>query len=887
MLRFAIAGIRAKGTSMTGSAQIVVNGVARELALEPDRSLLYALREEFGLTGAKPGCGEGACGACTVLLDGEPVRACQARISDVAGHAVSTVEGLAIDGRLHPVQRAFAEVGALQCGYCTAGMIMSTVALLKQDANPDDTQIKTALAGNVCRCCTYPRILRAVRRASELARDPDGWTRLEPLAAGASRLTLLTRPQQPWDLTRSEQRDYFDVLPEGLVLVREPAQKPGRPDASGGWTTSVGAWLHVGTEGTVTAFTGKVDVGQDNRTALSLRVAEELRVPLAAVRLVMGDTDVCPFDVGTFGSRSMPDAGEHLRQAAASARECLLRLAAAQWNVAAAELVASDGCIRQSDGSRSVSYGELVRGIRRVEVTSGSAPVTSGPAEQVVGRPTGRVTAAEIVTGAKRYPSDLSRPGMLHGRVLRPPAFGAILRSVDIARAKALPGVTVVHEGSFVGVAAPDPFGAGRALQAIEAQWELAPQPSEGELSGHLRTHPVEEEGWGGSFHKEVGDPDAELAAAPVKLAATYTTAYIAHVPLETHMALAEWAGERLTVWIGTQQPFGVRRELAEALGVPEAHVRVIVPDTGGGFGGKHGGAVAEEAARLSRATGRPVKVRWSRGEEFTSGYLRPAALIDVRSGARRDGAIMAWELRNTNSGTFGAVGPYEIPNQRIDFQPADSPMPQGSYRALAATANHFARESHMDELADALGIDPLELRLRHLRDERLAEVFRVAADRMDWARRPLEPGFGMGIAGGVEKGARVATCVAVRVGDDRRLEILRIVTAFECGAIVNPDGLTNQVEGATVMGLGAALFEAIHFEAGTIQNASLSDYRVPRITDVPPIEVVLLDRRDLPSAGGGETPIIAIAPALANAIFGATGVRLRSLPLVPDGVVP
>ena len=191
-----------------------------------------------------------------------------------------------------------------------------------------------------------------------------------------------------------------------------------------------------------------------------------------------------------------------------------------------------------------------------------------------------------------------------------------------------------------------------------------------------------------------------------------------------------------------------------------------------------------------------------------------------------------------------------------------------------------------MDELAHALGIDPLELRLRHLRDERLAAVFHAAAERMDWAGR-REPGLGMGIAGGVEKGARVATCVAVRVGDDRRLEILRIVTAFECGAIVNPDGLTNQVEGATVMGLGAALFEAIHFEAGTIQNASLSDYRVPRITDVPPIEVVLLDRRDLPSAGGGETPIIAIAPALANAIFAATGVRLRSLPLVPDGSVP
>ena len=195
----------------------------------------------------------------------------------------------------------------------------------------------------------------------------------------------------------------------------------------------------------MTAFTGKVYIGQDNRTALSLRVAEELRVSPAAVRLVMGDTDICPFDMGTFGSRSMPDAAEHLRQAAASAREFLLGLAAAQWNVAPAELVSSDGCVRQSDGTRFVAYGELVRGMRRVEVTSSGAPVTPGPAERVVGRPTARLTAPEIVTGAKRYPSDLSRSGMLHGRVLRPPAFGATLRSVDVASARALPGVTVVH----------------------------------------------------------------------------------------------------------------------------------------------------------------------------------------------------------------------------------------------------------------------------------------------------------------------------------------------------------------------------------------------------------------------------------------------------------
>ena len=459
-----------------------------------------------------------------------------------------------------------------------------------------------------------------------------------------------------------------------------------------------------------------------------------------------------------------------------------------------------------------------------------------------------------------------------------------------------------------MGVLAANPFAAGRALATVVADWDRPTQPSEGDLAEHLRAHPVEEEGWEGSFRRRIGDPEAAFAAAPVQVAATYTAAFIAHVPLETHVALADWDGDgRLTVRTGTQVPFGVRGELAEALDVPEERVRVIVPDTGGGFGGKHAGAIALEAARLSRAAGHPVKVRWSRGEEFTAGYLRPAAVIDVRGGAQPDGTITAWEMRNTNAGMFGLTGPYEIANQRLEYQPAESPLAQGSYRALAATVNHFARESHMDELAHALDIDPLALRMAHLRDERLAAVFRAAADRIGWAggsRGPsgpapsrarsngpapsgLSPSVGVGIAGGVEKGARVATAVEVEVGADRRLVIRRIVTAFECGSIVNPDGLANQVEGATVMGLGGALFEAVHFADGAIQNGSLADYRVPRITDVPPIEVVLLDRRDLPSAGAGETPIIAIAPAIANAIRAATGVRLRSLPLVPDDVVP
>ncbi len=876
-------------TDETSPAHLIVNGAARAMPAGPDRTLLSVLREELGLTGAKPGCGEGACGACTVLLGGTPVRACQVHLSEVAGRPVRTIEGLAEEGHMHPAQQAFLDVGAFQCGYCTAGMVMSTVALLDRDPAPDDMRIRAALRDNVCRCCTYPRILRAVRRAVELLGGADGSATIPvpsgmPAATADAPLLDGRRPRRPWDLSKLAERDYFEILPAGLVVAHEPA-----PSEAAAWTTSAGAWLHVGADGTVTAFTGKVDVGQDSRTALSMLVAEELRVPLATVRLVMGDTDLCPHDQGTFGSRSMPDAGENLRRAAAGARQRLVELAADRLAVDAATLRVADGTVRTSPDEAGITYGDLVKGLRQVQQAAPTAPLARASGERLVGRQTPRVTGPAIVTGTRRYPSDLSLPGMLYGRVLRPPAVGATLHSVETSHAARVPGVTVVRDGDLVGVVGPDPFTAGRALGATEADWDRVPQPSANDLDAWLRAHPAgddEGEGWGGPFHHTVGDADDALAAAPTRLAATYSTAFIAHVPLETHVALAEWDdGGRLTVWTGTQVPFGVRAGLADALAMPEEHVRVIVPDTGGGFGGKHAGTVAEEAARLARAAGRPVKVRWTRPEEFTAGYLRPAAVIDVRSGAAGD-AITAWEMRNTNSGMFGLVGPYEIPNQRLDYQPADAPLAQGSYRALAATANHFARESHMDELASALGVDPLDLRLAHLRDERLASVLQAAADRIDWRQR-RERGLGVGIAGGLEKGARVATAVEVRVDDQQRVTISRVVTAFECGAIVNPDALANQVEGAVVMGLGAALFEKVQFGEGEIDNASMTDYRVPRIDDVPPIEVILLDRRDLPSAGGGETPIVAIAPALANAIFAASGVRLRSMPLLPDGVIP
>jgi isoquinoline 1-oxidoreductase len=819
-------------------ARLIVNGTERKVEAGPGRMLLDVLRADLGLTGAKYGCGEGECGACTVLVDGAVARACVLAVDGLDGAEVSTVEGLAADGYLHPVQAAFVHVRALQCGYCTPGMVLSAVALVRQNPTPDDAAIRTALAGNICRCGGYPRILEAVR------------------AVAATEVSAVA-PEPA--TTGSDGAEWTAVL-----------ELDGRRDW--GWSTPGGARLTLDADGRVVAFTGKVDAGQGNRIALTRLVAVELGVAASAVRLAMGDTATGPYDVGTLGSRSIPDAGRALRMVAAGMRAELVREAARRWGVEAGSLVVADGAVR--DGGRAVPFGALVAatGPREIHVDPDTPLLPVPPGLSNMDGQCARPGLIAAVTGAKRFPSDLEVAGMWHGAVLRPPAHGATLLAVDSTAAHQKLEVTVVEDGDFVAVAAPTGEAARTALGLLRARWHIAPQPADTGLVEYLRTHPVGQP----NVLREVGDVDAALAAAEVRLAATYTTAYIAHVPMEPRVALARFDGEAVTIWVGTQRPFAVRDEVAAALGIAEAQVRVLVPDFGGGFGGKHAADVAIEAARLARATGRPVKVSWTREEEFSWGYLRPAAVIDVRAGADRDGTLLGWDFTNVNAGPAGLAAPYAVPHLRERYQPAEAPLPQGSYRALAATANTFARESHLDELAAALGIDPVDLRLRHLTDDRLHQALAALADRIGWGNRPGR----FGIACGMEKDARVATAAEVDVDGSGRPVLVRLVTVFDCGAVVDPSGLRNQVVGATIMGLGGALFEAIRFNAGRIRNASLKAYRVPRFPDIPPIDVVLLDRPQIPSAGAGETPIIAVAPAIANAVYAATGRRLRSLPL-------
>jgi nicotinate dehydrogenase subunit B len=862
---------------------LTVNGVEREVAGAEGWTLLEVLRDRLGVTGPKLGCGEGACGACTVLIGRRAVQACQVPAAEAEGQRVTTVEGLAEDGILHPVQQAWLETGAMQCGYCTPGWLVGTAALLARVSHPGDHTIDAELAGHVCRCCAYPRIRRAVHRAAELMDNPE---LLEPVPATSGQPPA-PDPGRPWDLAGRDPGSFAAAMPEGLLTVAT-----GRGDDPD-WAPD-DAWVHVGADSSVTAYTGKVESGQGTRTALSLLVGGELALPAGWVRVTMADTDVSPFDEGTFGSRSMPHAAPPLRAAAAAALRVLRAEAAARFGLPEADLTAADGMIAGPDGAPSASYGELVAGQRRVEVVPDDGPVTPATAGQTAGQPahparTGGHPAwtADVVTGAKVFPSDLRLDGMLHGCVLRPPAHGATLSHVDTTAAEAMPGVTMVKDGPFIGVVATDPHTARAALAAIDVGWQEPPGPQPDGLDVYLREHPVADEGRWPPCGIQNGNPRATLASGDIRLDAHYGAAYVAHVPLEPRAALARWDSGRLTVWAATSTPFRARKELAAGLGIGQADVQVIVPDFGGGFGGKHGAVVALEAARLARAVGRPVKVAWSRADEFTAGYLRPAAVIDVASSATEDGQITAWSFTDIHAGSAGLATPYRIENQLLVYQPAAGPLARGSYRALAATANNFARESHMDELAAAVGADPVAFRLRHLDDARLAAVLEAAADGIGWADE-TEAGTGTGIALGFEKDGRVATAARVRVGPDGTLALLRLVTAVDCGAVVHPDGLANQVEGAVAMGLGPALFERIDFAAGRILNGSMTGYRVPRLADVPAdLEVILLDQPGQPSVGGGEVPLIAVAPAIANAIFRACGVRLRSMPLVPGGRVP
>ncbi|GAA4424395.1 xanthine dehydrogenase family protein molybdopterin-binding subunit [Pontibacter saemangeumensis] len=687
------------------------------------------------------------------------------------------------------------------------------------------------------------------------------------------------------------RRNFFKLLGGGLAVTfvlqdafalfsdTDKATAIGKAAAD-----EVGAWLHIGADNAVTVYTGKVEVGQNIRTSLAQAVADELYLPVASISMVMGDTARTPYDAGTFGSRSTPSMGPQLRRAAATARETLLELAAKKWGVLKSDLKVAGGKVLHPKTNASISFGELTKGKEILKNIPGEVPLIPVDAWRVAGTSVPKVNGEEILTGKHKFVSDMKLPGMLYGKVLRAPSFNATVQRADLAAAKALPGVVVVQEGNFIGVAAPDRATAEKALAAVKVIWNTTNQPSRSDLFDYLKANASGGGGGRGSTTK--GNIEEGMASATKTLSEKYTVDYIAHAPMEPRAALARWEDGLLTVWTGTQRPFGVQEELSREFGLPKEKVRVIMPDTGSAYGGKHSGEAALEAARMARVAQKPVKLTWTREEEFTWAYFRPAGLIEVSSGVTADGTLSSWEFHNYNSGTSGIQTPYVVANQQIQYHPVDSPLRQGSYRGLASTANIFVIESQMDDLANLVNMDPLAFRLKNLQEPRLRAVFEAAAKGFGWGKSTPAQNHGYGIGGGTEKGGFTATCAEVAV-DPRtgEVKVIRATTAFECGAVINPKHLEHQILGAVVQGIGGALFEAVEFENGKILNPHFAQYRVPRFKDMPAMEIIQLNRKDLPSAGAGEAPIVGIAPAIRNAIAQATGVRLKSLPLAPNGM--
>ncbi|MBI4877211.1 MAG: xanthine dehydrogenase family protein molybdopterin-binding subunit [Acidobacteria bacterium] len=650
-------------------------------------------------------------------------------------------------------------------------------------------------------------------------------------------------PHQP---TAIDRREFIELTGAGLLIV---TAAPLAEAQRGGGAERLEARLHIAEDGVITILTGKIEEGQGALTELAMAAAEELRVPVSQLRMVLGDTDRVPNDGTTAGSRTTPGTFPLVRRAAAAARQLLVAAGPGK------------------------SYADLARSPELAAAYKQTLPagttVTAAKDWRVLGKPHVRLDGRDIVTGAHRFPSDIVRPNMLYGRVLRPPSYGAELTAVDLSAAQEMPGVTAMRDGGFVACAAPTTFAARQALDTISAtaRWKTAAHPSSQILFEHLRRNAKEQ----------------VLANAGRKLKATFQVAYVQHAPMEPRAAVAEWRNDRLTVWTGSSNCFAVRQALADAFRVAPERVRVLVPHMGGGFGGKHTGEAALEAARLAKEAGRPVAVRWTRAEEFTWAYFRPAALIDIEAGLDASGSIAAWDFTNCNSGASALASPYRIASRRERFVGSDPPLRQGSYRCLAAMANNFAREAFTDELAEAAGQDPLEFRLAQLDNPRIKSVLVAAAERFRWAerRKKRRPGAGVGLACGTEKNSVVAACCEVEVDRETGVpRLIEIVQAFECGAILNPANLRSQVEGCIMMGLGPALREAIEFQDGRLTNAKFASYRVPRFRDLPKTELILMDRKDMEPVGAGETPIIAVAPAIANAVFHATGHRARSMPI-------
>lgn len=654
--------------------------------------------------------------------------------------------------------------------------------------------------------------------------------------------------------------------------------------------TDYNAFLQIDADGMVRGFTGKIEMGQGPITSLAQMLADELDVAYDQVKMIMGDTDLCPWDMGTFGSLTTRVFGIPFRAAAAEARGVLLTLASEQLKVPLTQLEVREGLITDTrDPGNRISYGQLAKG-RKIERYLDQKPAVKDYREfRIMGKPYLRQDALLKVTGQAKYAGDYKMPGMLFARILRPPSHGATLVSADTSAAAEIPGITVVREEDLIAVLHELPDRASEAVSLVKAEYSIQEKAVDDKNIFRYLLESAPE----GTVVSESGNPDAGEALSVNRIESEFYNSYVAHAPIEPHTALAYWEGDRMIVRGSTQTPFPAQESIAAALGLPLEKVRVITPFLGGGFGGKTASQQMIEAARLARQTRKPVMVAWTRQEEFFYDTFRPAAVVKITSGMDESGRIRLWDYGVYFAGERGSDTIYDVPNARTTAfgrgwtAPDVHPFATGPWRAPSNNTNTFARESHIDIMASQAGIDPLEFRLKNLRDDRMIAVLKAVADKFGWTPAKGPSGRGYGIACGIDAGSYVAHMAEVKVDKATgHIQVLRVACAQDMGLCINPQGAVIQMEGCIIMGLGYALTEEIQFTGGKIHTRNFDTYTMPRFSWTPKIDTVILDRPDQPAQGGGEPAVICMGGVLANAVFDASGARLYHLPMTPVRVL-
>jgi isoquinoline 1-oxidoreductase len=685
------------------------------------------------------------------------------------------------------------------------------------------------------------------------------------------------------------RRDFFKILGGGIIIFFQPWSTLDLFGLTAEQARSLpkdyNAFLLIGEDGTVTCFTGKIEMGQGIITSLPQMMADELNVPIEKVKMVMGDTDLCPFDQGTWGSMSTRGFGPNMRAAAAEAKGVLLDLASAQLGVPVSQLEARDGIITDTKNTRnSVSYAQLTKGKKIEKFLDVKPSVEDYTMFNYVGKSYKRSDANIKVTGEAKFTGDLNLPGMVFARILRPPSHGAKLTSVDYSGAEKISGTKVVRDGDLVAVINENRDKADEAIVKIKAEYSFNEMPVNDKtiFDWMLKADS------GVNVIRSTGDLETGRQLSEKIFESEFHDPYLAHAAIETHTALAQIEGDKLTVWASTQSPFGLKDGLTRELGFPAEKVRVIAPFVGGGFGGKGEFQQGIEAAKLAKLTGKPVMLIWTRDEEFFYDTFHPAGVVKIKSGL-----IKLWEYNLYYAGSRGSDTIYDVPNSKTTHYdekrngPPVHPLATGAWRAPSNNTNTFAREVQIDIMAAAAGIDPLEFRLKNLKDEKMIACLKAVADKFGYIAGKTPSGRGIGIAVGTDAGSWVAHMAEVKVEKNTgKIEVVRIACAQDMGLCVNPEGATIQMEGCIMMGLGYTLAEEVLFEGGNIQNRGFDSYEIPHFSWLPKIDTVILDRKDKPPQGGGEPAIIAIGAVVANAIYDATGARLYRMPMTPVRVL-